>query len=44
VFCPRYRRKIFKIAGDEDRLKELTINECNKQGIEILALECHIDL
>ena len=43
VFGPRFRRKIFNIAGVEDRFKELSINECNKQGIEILALECHID-
>ncbi len=43
VFCPRYRRKIFNIPGVEDRFKELTITECSKQGIEILALECHID-
>lgn len=43
VFCPRYRRKIFNIPGVEQRFKELTIGECQKQGIEILALECHID-
>lgn len=43
VFCPRYRRKIFSIPGVEDRFKELTIAECKKQGIDILALECHID-
>ena len=43
VFCPRYRRKIFNIPGAENRFKELTIAECAKQGIEILALECHID-
>lgn len=43
VFCPRYRRKIFNIPGVEDRFKELTTAECEKQGIEILALECHID-
>ena len=43
VFCPRYRRKIFNIDGLEQRFKELTIAECNKYGIEILALECHID-
>ena len=43
VFCPRYRRKIFNIQGVEDRFKELTIAECKKHGIEILALECHID-
>lgn len=43
VFCPRYRRKIFNIPSVEDRFKELVIAECSKQGIEILALECHID-
>ena len=43
VFCPRYRRKIFNIPGIEDRFKELTIAECAKCGIEILALECHVD-
>ena len=43
VFCPRYRRKIFKIPGVEARFKELAIAECEKQGIEILALECHVD-
>ena len=29
--------------GVEDRFKELTIAECDKCGIEILALECHVD-
>ena len=43
VFCPRYRRKIFNIPEAENRFKELTIAECDKQGIEILTLECHID-
>ena len=43
MFCPRYRRKIFNIPGAENRFKELTIAECDKQGIEILTLECHID-
>ncbi len=43
VFCPRYRRKIFNIQGLEQRFKELTIAECSKCGIEILALECQID-
>lgn len=43
VFCPRYRRKIFNIEGVEQRFKELTEAECSKSGIEILALECHID-
>ena len=43
VFCPRYRRKIFNIKGVEERFKELTVAECQKRNIEILALECHID-
>ena len=43
VFCPRYRRKIFNIPKVEQRFKELTIAECDKCGIEILAFECHVD-
>ena len=43
VFCPRYRRKIFNIKGVEARFKELTTIECAKYGIEILAMECHVD-
>lgn len=43
VFCPRYRRKIFNIPGLEQRFKELVAEECEKSGIEILALKCHID-
>ena len=43
VFCPRYRRKIFNIPGVEDRFKELTAAECTRIGIEILAMECHVD-
>ena len=43
VFCPRYRRKIFKIPGLEDRFKELTSEQCRKNNIDILAMECHVD-
>lgn len=43
VFCPKYRRKIFRIPGVEKRFKELTQQACDKLGIEILAMECHID-
>ncbi len=43
VFCPRYRRKIFNIPGVEERFKELTVQACEAHGIEILALECHVD-
>ena len=43
VFCPRYRRKIFNIKGVEERFKELVQAECQKQNIDILAMECHVD-
>lgn len=43
VFCTRYRRKIFNIDGMEQRFKELAMQECSRQGIEILAMECHVD-
>ena len=43
VFCPRYRRKIFNIPGVEERFKELTVMECEKNNIDILAMECHVD-
>ena len=43
VFCPRYRRKIFKIEGVEERLKELIASICEEHEMDILALECHID-
>ena len=43
VFCPRYRRKIFEISGIEERFKELVTEVCQKNNIEILAMECHID-
>ncbi|MGN0255016.1 MAG: IS200/IS605 family transposase [Chordicoccus sp.] len=43
VFCPRYRRKIFDIPNVEERFKALTRQECEKHGIEIIAMECHID-
>lgn len=43
VFCPRYRRKIFNIEGVEQRFKELTLAECDKYGIDVLAMECHVD-
>lgn len=43
VFCPRYRRKIFNIQGVEDRFKELVRELCSEIGIDILAMECHID-
>ena len=43
IFCPRYRRKIFSIPGVEERFKELTAEQCQKNDIEILAMECHVD-
>lgn len=43
VFCPRYRRKIFKIQGVEDRVKQIITDVCKELDIEIIAMECHID-
>ena len=43
VFCPRYRRKIFRIPGVEDSFKTHTARTCEEAGIRILAMECHID-
>lgn len=43
VFCPRYRRKIFNIQGVETRFKEIAAAECEKIGVSIIAMECHID-
>ena len=43
VFCPRYRRKIFKVANLENRFKALVQEICNKNEITIVAMECHID-
>ena len=43
VFCPRYRRKIFDIPMVEERFKELAKEECLRNDIEILAMECHHD-
>ena len=43
IFCPRYRRKIFNIEGVEQKFKQLTQSVCDKNDIEILAMECHQD-
>lgn len=43
VFCPRYRRKIFNIEGVEERFKKLVVDECKKQNIDIIAIECDTD-
>lgn len=43
VFCPRYRRKLFLVAGFETRFKELVAQICEQNDIVILAMECHID-
>lgn len=43
VFCPRYRRKIFNIPGVEARFKKLAAEECARRGIDIIAMECHVD-
>lgn len=43
VFCPRYRRKIFNIGGVEKRFKKLVTEECKRQDIDIIAIECDTD-
>ncbi len=43
VFCPKYRRKIFRIPGVKERFKELAVQICADNDIDILAMECHID-
>lgn len=43
VFCPRYRRKIFLIPGVEDVFKKEAISIFQKNNIDILAMECHVD-
>ena len=42
VFCSRYRR-IFLIPKLEERFKQITRDVCAENGIDILAMECHID-
>ena len=43
IFCPRYRRKIFKNGKVEQRFKEIVHEVCEELDINILALECHND-
>ena len=43
VFCPRYRRKIFKIPGLEAFFKQKVFEICEQNDLHIIALECHID-
>lgn len=43
VFCPRYRRKIFRYPGVEERFKQFVPEMCDELDIVILALECHED-
>ena len=43
VFCPKYRRKIFLIPGVEEAFKKHVTEQCEALGIDILAMECHIE-
>lgn len=43
IFCPRYRRKIFFIPGVEDAFKKETMSICQKNNVDVLAMECHED-
>ena len=40
VFCSRYRRRIFLIAGVEERFEELVRQICEQNSYDILSLEC----
>ena len=43
VFCSRRRRKIFKVAGVEERFRSIVSQVCERNQIEILALDCDVD-
>lgn len=43
VFCPRYRRTIFKDIEVEKRFKELVIQIAKECEFEIIAMETNID-
>ena len=43
VFCPRYRRKIFRIDGVETRFRELVSQICEQKKYHIVLLECGSD-
>ena len=43
VFCPRYRRKIFDVAGVDEYFKTLVAEVCGQHDLQILAMECHHD-
>lgn len=43
VFCPRYRRRIFKYDGVTERFKEMVREVCEKEGMELFSIECGED-
>lgn len=43
VFCPRYRRKMFDVAGVEEYFRKLLAEVCGQHDLQILAMECHHD-
>lgn len=43
VFCPQYRRKIFKIDGVAARFRELVEETCREHEIEIQELTCGLE-
>lgn len=43
VFCPRYRRKIFRNIELEERFKEFVVEICTGLEIQVIALECDED-
>lgn len=43
VFCPKYRRKIFRNKDVETRFKELVREKCEEIDVRIIAMECDLD-
>ena len=39
VFCPRYRRKMFDVAGVEEYFRKLLAEVCGQHDLQILAME-----
>ena len=43
VFCPRYRRKIFNIAGVRQRFTDLVYQVSETNGFGVIFIECQAD-
>lgn len=43
IFCPRYRRHIFKVNGVAELTEQLVKNKCEEMNIEVLNIFLGID-